>query len=931
MDYISVNTNPDMFGAGVGRAVSQFGGTLMDMSQLIQANNAKLATEQSKIAANDAYTRAAIAQGQAQSEFYTKSGVNAVNGYKEYSDRLTAIRKEALDSLGTDEAKRMFDDDFQATMISGINGGATHAAKEQQAALITSAEQRLELIQQDSATKFGDDNLFAKNLLTLDKMVADIGSVQGWDDVTVLNKQFEQRSLAWKYRITAMAQADPAAASRLLGEVRDGLAAGDRIEIQNTVTSALYNRGAANVAADVLAGGGGGASGTPGSGSNGYPTPRYTQAIAEGGLPGNVRIAIADSTGLSGMKPRAMQILHGGAQAAAEIGITIVVTAGAGGGHKSHYTGSQWDWKGYHADGSLWTPAERVYIARGAAGAGADRFGLYSFGEGYRGNGSLHVGYSGDRMPDGTVLPPAMWGHAGFTGGAESRNYTDPDERQFLRDFGMGTLGAQRGVPQGNFLDRVLYAEGGGVGVVSPAGALGAMQVMPDTGAQVAAALGIPFDVWRLKHDHDYNMLIGTTYLNMMLETFQGDEVLAAAAYNAGPGRVWEWIRTNGDPRNGTISHQEWIARIPIDETRGYVTKVMTGSSVPRVSGGGGAVAPSGGIAVASQENFASVIARANAMAEATAPGNPVFASQVRSEVTTQWNLNEKAINEQRQENYDVVLGEVIDADSSGNRPTTRGELITSTEMQERWDALTPEQKDAIDSKLAGNVAPKTEVSSAELAEFDRLKGLYFNDKAAYMAEDLANNKLLHGHPALIKELIDLRWSERSEPDKPKDINIASAMRIALPTLKTIGLDPSSTNAQIRRDAHQFQGAFMRVLTAEQERLGRPLKQEEIRDIVQTLIIENTHVTPIDTAWEAIFGASSETKRVYQESNPLEFFPGNEFNAIEEEVAPTLAVPSDIRKQISDAYIKATGNPPSEAMIQQYYLQGLAKRKGVGK
>lgn len=67
-----------------------------------------------------------------------------------------------------------------------------------------------------------------------------------------------------------------------------------------------------------------------------------------------------------------------------------------------------------------------------------------------------------------------------------------------------------------------------------------------------------------------YNMKLGQRYLATVLESYDGWPALAAAAYNAGPGRVRQWVGTYGDPRVGQIDLVDWIELIPFDETRNY-------------------------------------------------------------------------------------------------------------------------------------------------------------------------------------------------------------------------------------------------------------------------------------------------------------------------------------------------------------------------
>jgi soluble lytic murein transglycosylase len=124
---------------------------------------------------------------------------------------------------------------------------------------------------------------------------------------------------------------------------------------------------------------------------------------------------------------------------------------------------------------------------------------------------------------------------------------------------------------------------------VSSAGARGLMQLMPGTAKQVAGQLGMQHTNGRLTSDPDYNIALGSAYMRELLDRFNGSYVLAIASYNAGPGRVREWLQTNGDPRAEGTDVVDWIELIPIYETRNYVQRVMEAVHVyrNRMSGGG--------------------------------------------------------------------------------------------------------------------------------------------------------------------------------------------------------------------------------------------------------------------------------------------------------------------------------------------------------
>ncbi|WP_434457190.1 transglycosylase SLT domain-containing protein [Stutzerimonas urumqiensis] len=121
----------------------------------------------------------------------------------------------------------------------------------------------------------------------------------------------------------------------------------------------------------------------------------------------------------------------------------------------------------------------------------------------------------------------------------------------------------------------IKHESAGNVAAVSPKGARGLMQLMPGTARDMAAELGIPFDEARLTSDAAYNKRLGTAYLNKMLDRYDGHQALALAAYNAGPGKVDEWLKTNGDPRTGEISTHRWVQKIPFAETRNYARNIL--------------------------------------------------------------------------------------------------------------------------------------------------------------------------------------------------------------------------------------------------------------------------------------------------------------------------------------------------------------------
>jgi soluble lytic murein transglycosylase len=118
---------------------------------------------------------------------------------------------------------------------------------------------------------------------------------------------------------------------------------------------------------------------------------------------------------------------------------------------------------------------------------------------------------------------------------------------------------------------------------VSGAGARGILQVMPITAKHVCREHKIArCDLARLLTDAPYNTMMASAYIGARMEEFQNSYVLGIAGYNAGPGRARQWMREFGDPRDDAIDPIDWIYRIPFEETREYVQKVLSNLQIYR-------------------------------------------------------------------------------------------------------------------------------------------------------------------------------------------------------------------------------------------------------------------------------------------------------------------------------------------------------------
>ena len=112
----------------------------------------------------------------------------------------------------------------------------------------------------------------------------------------------------------------------------------------------------------------------------------------------------------------------------------------------------------------------------------------------------------------------------------------------------------------------------------SHVGAAGLMQVMPATAKWTAKKIGLTNFTADQINDRDTNIAIGTGYLKLVLDSFEGSMPLAAGAYNAGPSRSRRW-RAPNDGSGPVLEGAIWAENVPFNETRDYVKKVLSNTT----------------------------------------------------------------------------------------------------------------------------------------------------------------------------------------------------------------------------------------------------------------------------------------------------------------------------------------------------------------
>jgi soluble lytic murein transglycosylase len=117
---------------------------------------------------------------------------------------------------------------------------------------------------------------------------------------------------------------------------------------------------------------------------------------------------------------------------------------------------------------------------------------------------------------------------------------------------------------------------------MSGAGARGLMQMMPATAKLTAKKHGLPYGNKTELFTPSVNVQLGMAHVSDLLESFGGSYVLSIASYNAGAGRANQWMSTYGDPRSTNADVVDWIERIPFNETRNYVQRVLENTQIYR-------------------------------------------------------------------------------------------------------------------------------------------------------------------------------------------------------------------------------------------------------------------------------------------------------------------------------------------------------------
>lgn len=477
------------------------------------------------------------------------------------------------------------------------------------------------------------------------------------------------------------------------------------------------------------------------------------------------------------------------------------------------------------------------------------------------------------------------------------------------------------GVVKGMESNGQRYASDGSL-LTSPKGAMGEMQVEGSTAANpgygvTPAALGPDG-----KPSADELARVGRDYLGAMTARYQ-DPALVLAAYNAGPGKVDQWIAKYGDPRTGQISSADWAAKIPFNETQQYVTTGLSklGAAAPAQSsnpaqsvgttGADGSLPP---VAAQAQPQrptandlktqLPAMMAQARDAWTAMYPNDPVGADGAATRVASYGQLTIAAQQAQQDAARDTLIRGIVGAAPDGSqRAQTMDALLADPVTKAAWSAATPETQMSIQERMrVGGDPARTNDTQALVYQ---LQGMYSNDKQSFANLDLT--PLIAKLPyADFDKLSGLQIAARNKQDLDADkaINLQHAMGIAeLSALRAAGIfiPDKSTPANKRAAYDQFTGQFAQELDDFKAKNGKPPTDSDIAQMAKGL-----------------------TTLV---SSPGNWFGTNTAPAFATPLDAKVIVPDDFRAGITKA-IQAQGKTATEPAIQTAYLLSLRTAPG---
>lgn len=484
-----------------------------------------------------------------------------------------------------------------------------------------------------------------------------------------------------------------------------------------------------------------------------------------------------------------------------------------------------------------------------------------------------------------------------------------PVETRALADRVMTGQATAKG---GDLVNAVIARESNGMqDAVSSKGAIGIMQLMPDTAREIAAKIGVPFDPVKLKDDPEYNRQLGTAYLQDNLRRYGGDQTLALAAYNAGPARVDGWLKSIGDPRTGAITSEQFAQAIPIAETRDYVQAIN--DKVP----------PQAGTVPTSQDvrdHLQDWIGQTRDAAKSMWPNNPEAVDQAVTHVITYASQIQHGAQFAEKGARDTLMVKALGLQSGldgsyvqlpgGQRPATLEALLSDPKSKQAWAQMDPVQQGGILTLLEHNAKGENPtLTQPALEKYYELRGMAARAPDAFADVNLADRSVtdLLPHEKTI-ELMNMQAAlvTKQARDVTKMENLQHALTVARPSLMAMGIDvkpQSGTTGAATYD--QFTGRLAKSLDDFVTANKRAPSDLEVKGMTNSLLTQGAQ---LGTGW-----FFNDKVRLFQSPDAAQF---------------RATVPAVERPKIIADYKSIYGHEPSDAQIGDIFTASQLRKAG---